>query len=133
MKAIEIIKAEYVSDYKLLIVFSDGKTNIVDFEKRIRKQLVPEYKAYLSLDLFKTFKIENGNIVWGEDWDLVFPIDKLYNNSLDAKKGAKPVADKKMQVSIYVPKSQITKLGGIDKVKEMLLQYINNQQLKTFI
>ncbi len=29
-------------------------------------------------DLFRTFVIDDGNVVWGEDWDLIFPIENLY-------------------------------------------------------
>jgi hypothetical protein len=30
------------------------------------------------MKLFQSFRIENGNLVWGKDWDLIFPIDGLY-------------------------------------------------------
>ena len=34
---------------------------------------------------FKRFKIENGNIVLGNNWDMIFPVYDLYNGKL--KKG----------------------------------------------
>ena len=27
---------------------------------------------------FKKFSLDDGNIVWGEDWDLVFPVEQLH-------------------------------------------------------
>jgi hypothetical protein len=40
-----------------------------------------------------------------------------------AKVGRRPVADKKIPVTIYRPKSEITALGGLEKTRETL----NNQ------
>lgn len=36
----------------------------------------------LDENLFKCLKIENGNIVWGEDWDLIFPIEQLHKGEI---------------------------------------------------
>jgi hypothetical protein len=30
------------------------------------------------VDAFKKFRIENGNLVWGKDWDMIFPLYDLY-------------------------------------------------------
>jgi len=38
--------------------------------------------------------------------------------------GRKPVPDKKVQVSLYVPNSQIEKLGGLDAFKEKIIAYV---------
>ena len=54
------------------------------FVKKYYKNIVDKwvnffiYKSYLNENKFKKFKIEFGNIVWGKNWDLIFPIDKLY-------------------------------------------------------
>lgn len=37
--------------------------------------------------------------------------------------GRKPVPDKKVQVSLYVPNSQIQKFGGIEKFKAALYEF----------
>lgn len=37
--------------------------------------------------------------------------------------GRKPVPDKKVQVSLYVPNSQIEKFGGIEKFKADLYEF----------
>ena len=36
----------------------------------------------LEMDNMNTISIENGNIVWGKNWDLMFPIEQLYSGSL---------------------------------------------------
>lgn len=33
--------------------------------------------------MFRTFKIVEGNIVWGDDWDLIFPMEKLYRGKAE--------------------------------------------------
>ncbi len=38
--------------------------------------------------------------------------------------GRKPVPDKKVQVSLYVPTSQIEKFGGIEKFKDALYAFV---------
>ena len=61
-----------------------GKNSVSTFvlswgkEIFIRKHPHPQYNSYLNENKFKKFKIEFGNIVWGKNWDLIFPIDKLY-------------------------------------------------------
>jgi hypothetical protein len=33
---------------------------------------------YLDPRKFSRFTIDNGNIVWGKNWDLIFPVENLY-------------------------------------------------------
>ena len=33
--------------------------------------------------MFRTFKIVEGNIVWGDDWDLIFPMENLYRGKAE--------------------------------------------------
>ena len=44
-----IVRAEYAGDVSLHIFFSDG-----------------------------TSQTEHGNIVWGKNWDMIFPIEQLH-------------------------------------------------------
>jgi len=43
-------------------------------------------------------------------------------------RGRKPVADKKQQVLVYIAESKIKRLGGIHKVKEMTIKYLENKR-----
>jgi hypothetical protein len=54
----------------------------VDFEHFLRNHPHPQYDRYLDPDLFQTFFIDNGNVVWGEDWDMIFPVEDLYLGNL---------------------------------------------------
>lgn len=49
------------------------------FDERKKHEL---FEFCKQLSNFKKFKIEKGNIVWGEDWDLIFPIEQLYNGKV---------------------------------------------------
>jgi hypothetical protein len=46
------------------------------------------------------------------------------------KRGRKPVADKKQNVTIYLQKSTIEKLGGKNALKELLHQTIKQNETK---
>lgn len=82
MKPISIIKAEYAGDLSVKIVFNDNTSNIVDIGTFIKKHPHPQYNKYLEEKNFKKFKIDLGNIVWGNNWDLIFPIEQLYNGKI---------------------------------------------------
>ena len=48
----------------------------------IRKHPHPQYNSYLKEPKFKKFKVENGLLVWGKNWDLIFPSEDLYHGHL---------------------------------------------------
>jgi hypothetical protein len=77
-ETLAVTSARYVDDLRLELRFSDGAVRTLDFRPSIERQHVPEYRAYLDPLKFKEFKTEAGNVVWGEDWDLVYPVWKLY-------------------------------------------------------
>lgn len=79
----KVLEATYISDYKILIRFSDHTRQVVDFENFLAENPHPQYNKYRNQSLFKTFKIERGNIVWGKDWDLIFPIEQLHAGKID--------------------------------------------------
>lgn len=76
--SIRIVSAKYVCPLSVELHFSDGASRIVDIGAFIRKYPHPQYNAYLNEKKFKQFKIEMGNVVWGKNWDLIFPIESLY-------------------------------------------------------
>lgn len=81
-ETIFITKACHLHDYTVEVVFNDQTRQIIDFTAQIEKIRVPEYQKYQQVEHFKEFAIENGNLVWGEDWDLIFPVDQLYDNQI---------------------------------------------------
>jgi hypothetical protein len=43
------------------------------------------FERYRALSNFKKFRIVGGNVVWGRNWDLIFPVDQLYKGRSDYK------------------------------------------------
>ena len=80
---LNIVSAKYVAPLSVELQFSDGTVKIVDIGSFIKAHPHPQYNSYLDEKKFKRFKIEMGNIVWGKNWDLVFPISALYNGKCD--------------------------------------------------
>jgi hypothetical protein len=79
---IEVIAANYIGDYAIRILFTDGNEKVVDFKPFLTKSLHPSISRYLDESLFKQFKISNGNLNWN-DYDLIFPIHNLYDGIID--------------------------------------------------
>ncbi len=75
---LSVVRAEYAGAVCLHIFFSDGTSKIVVFEPFILTHPHPQYNRYLEPRYFKRFSIEYGNIVWGKNWDMVFPIEQLH-------------------------------------------------------
>jgi hypothetical protein len=73
-----IQQANYISDLKVELKFNDGTIRNIDFSNFLLNHPHPQYNKYLKPANFKKFYIENGNIVWGKNWDLMIPIENLY-------------------------------------------------------
>ncbi len=82
----KIVKAEYIEDYKVKLTFDDRKQRLVDFGEFILNSTYETFNQYKDLKKFKKFIIENGNIVWGKDWDLIFPLEQLYEGKIKLPK-----------------------------------------------
>lgn len=83
MKAISVSKAAYVDGYRVELVFNDSKKRVVDFGNFLNTHSHPQYNKYKKPENFKKFKIENGNIVWGKNWDMIFPVFDLYQGKIE--------------------------------------------------
>jgi hypothetical protein len=84
---LEIVEAEYVSDYKIRLTFNDGMVRVVDFEPFLCKALNPDTTKYRQLRNFKKFHLHYGDLMWG-DFDMIFPITDLYHGMI--LKGEEP-------------------------------------------
>ena len=78
---LQVKKAEYVSGYKIQLTFNDGKIQMVDFGPFLKKARNPDTTDYRDLKKFKTFKILEGDLVWG-DYQMIFPIMDLYRGEI---------------------------------------------------
>ena len=79
---LEIIDVKYLGGYQLEIVFQDGKRQHIDFEPFLRNARNPDIRDYLDLKKFTSYRIEYGDLVWG-DLELCFPIIDLYNGQIN--------------------------------------------------
>ena len=78
---IAIQKANYKGDYKIHFQFSDGIEQTIDFEDFLKRAKNPMAKKYLDKNLFKSFTIEFGDIVWN-DFEMCFPIWDLHEGKI---------------------------------------------------
>jgi len=79
--ALEIVHAEYEDSYRIAMEFSDGHRIVVDFESFLSGDLNTETRQFLDIERFKTFRLDWGNLVWG-DYEMCFPIEDLYTGEL---------------------------------------------------
>ena len=83
MKPISIKSAKYIESFKLEIILNDGVVSMVDFGDFLLTHNHPQYNKYKKEENFKRFKIENGNVIWGKDWDMIFPLYDLYKGKIN--------------------------------------------------
>jgi len=82
MENCSVINASYVGDLSVKVFFSDNTSQVVNVGEYIRRHPHPQYNRYLDEKKMKKFSLENGNIVWGNNWDLIFPVSQLYSGVL---------------------------------------------------
>lgn len=82
MDRLYITNATAMDDLKVFLTFSDNTTQVVNIGEFIRLHPHPQYNKYLDSRKFRSFSIENGNIIWGKNWDLMFPIEQLHSGSI---------------------------------------------------
>jgi len=80
---IEVVKADCIGGYRLAIEFCDGHIQQVDFDTFLRHSPHPEIYKYLALDLFKQFRIVDGQLDWN-DYDLCFSLEDLYEGNISS-------------------------------------------------
>ena len=78
---IAVQTAQYQPDYKLQIHFNDGTDKTVDFKPFLSQSQHPEIRAFLQPEKFQNFRLEHGDLVWG-DYDLCFPVADLYRGEI---------------------------------------------------
>ena len=78
---IEISEAVYTSDYRIRLRFSDKTERVVDFGPFLQNARNPDTTDFRDLNKFKTFRVENGDLIWG-DYQMIFPIIDLYKGEV---------------------------------------------------
>lgn len=80
---LQITDAVYLRNYEVLVLFSNNRMKVVDFAPAIERYAKGDYSIYAQKARFKKFAIEDGNIVWGKNWDLIFPVQDIFNARFD--------------------------------------------------
>lgn len=104
---IRIKKVDYVSDYKLVLTFTDKKVKIVDLAKYKNKGQNTVFYPFRDIDFFKSVKVDNhtGTIVWPNGVDLC--PDVLYEMGVDIKPAQRRKAVTKESSAPTTPKGRI--------------------------
>jgi len=91
---VNIVSAEHAGGYRLWLTFSDHYKTIVDIAPMLEHSMNPQTRQFLDTDRFLSFRLEWGNLVWG-DYDMCFPIEELYEGHVGTSSGL-AVAEEKM-------------------------------------
>ena len=62
-----VVEAEYVSDFKIRLVFNDGVSGVVDFADWLEG---PVFEPLKDHDYFSSFFLEGGTVVWPNGADI---------------------------------------------------------------
>lgn len=89
MENIKIIKAEYISEFKINLVFNDGYQSVVDFKNELWGEV---FEPLNEVSYFRNFKSNPFTIHWDNGAD--FSPEYLYEL---AKKNEFSIADKKLK------------------------------------
>lgn len=82
MARLIITDARSLGNLTVEIRFNDNTIQRVNIGEFILRHPHPQYDKYLDEQEFEKFTIDDGNIVWGEDWDLIFPIEQLHSGAI---------------------------------------------------
>lgn len=78
---INITAAELVGNYQIRLTFDDGTQQAVDFKPFLSTSAHPDIRIWLDPAHFASFRVEYGELVWG-DYALCFPVADLYRNRI---------------------------------------------------
>ena len=83
MSRLYITSATDVGNLAISLSFSDNTTRVVNIGDFILRHPHPQYNKYLDPKKFRRFTLENGNVVWGKNWDLMFPVEQLHAGTIN--------------------------------------------------
>jgi hypothetical protein len=89
--SINIVSATQSGEYCIRLVFSDETMQEVDFKPFLLHAIHPDIRAYLEPGRFAGFRVEYGDLVWG-DYQLCCPMIDLYRNTITHRSQMNAVA-----------------------------------------
>ena len=78
---VSIQKADYLGEYRIKFQFSDGIEKTIAFWEFLKKAKNPMTKKYQDKQLFQSYSIEYGDIIWN-DYEMCFPIWDLHEGQI---------------------------------------------------
>lgn len=81
---IAVQSAIYLKDFEILLYFTNGEQRIVNFFS-LFAQLSGAFAKFATAANFKKFIVRNGNIYWGKNEDVIFPVANLYTGVFSKK------------------------------------------------
>ncbi len=78
-KIVNLVTVTSDGDYRLHLCFDDATEQLIDFYPFLARAVQPDIRAYLDPARFAAFRVEYGELVWG-DYELCFPMADLYHN-----------------------------------------------------
>lgn len=79
---INIISATQTGEYRIRLIFDDSTSQEIDFKSFLARSHHPDIRAYLEPSHFADFRVEYGELIWG-DYELCFPVIDLYRNTIE--------------------------------------------------
>ena len=73
-----IIKSDYITDYKIHFVFSDGQQRLADFYSFMSSSTHPLINKFLDLRLFVKFYVVDWAVRWGDNECDLDPMEIYY-------------------------------------------------------
>ncbi len=78
---ITVTAARYVSGFAIAISFSSGDIRVVNFLPLFEKYVKGDNLKYFAPERFQKFIVKNGNIYWGRNEAIIFPVSLLLKGS----------------------------------------------------
>jgi len=80
-KYISVKRADYVSGYRLRLLFDNGFERVMDFAPFLKRATNPMLTQYRRMTKFKQFHLDDGDLMWG-DYEMIFQVVDLYRGEI---------------------------------------------------
>jgi hypothetical protein len=81
----DVVAFTNLGNYQLLVNFADNSNRIINF-KEVFAQLQGDYTKWYKPPNFNKVQIENGNLIWGKDSDVIFTLESIYTGKVEKVK-----------------------------------------------
>jgi hypothetical protein len=85
-KDLAVASAKYVQNFTIAVDFTNGKTKLIDFIPLFHKHVKGNNLKYFLPQKFQKFIVKNGNIYWGKNEDVIFPVEDIYRQNKKREK-----------------------------------------------